>query len=97
MAPEEFLGEIRKLSRADIPPVDAKCVRYIRGHVYLPGTLEKPRGKAKEGRGGAAAGLTATSGGIQYLLDSATRHFHFSFPPFSFLHRLYAPHPSISY
>lgn len=49
--------------------------------VCVPARLSrKTARKSKRGQsgGGAAAGFTATSGGIRYLFGSATRHFHFS-------------------
>lgn len=49
--------------------------------VCVPAWLSrKTARKSKRGQsgGGAAAGFTATSGGIRYLFGSATRHFHFS-------------------
>lgn len=49
--------------------------------VSVPARLSrKTARKSKRGQsgGGAAAGFTATSGGIRYLFGSATRHFHVS-------------------
>lgn len=53
----------------------------IHWSVSVPARLSrKTARKSKRGQsgGGAAAGFTATSGGIRYLFDSATRHFHVS-------------------